>query len=163
MPEATITINDVPILGSITIDLTQHSINKVALSSIAGLFDGEGSISQSGGTELQLRISNSDMNLLTKAQETIGGTIQGGKMYQEGANVPIYSLVLAPARSKVAANLLLPFSYHIQKQKVLALLATFPELETGNKRATDIQIQSSIRHLNAVCLVNSPKKLHPHS
>lgn len=130
-------------------------------SYIAGLFDGEGNISQSGGTELQIRISNTDLGALQWCQSRIGGTVQ---RMTPGSNSPIksnkqaYSLVLSVGRARAVAAALLPYSKLEQKRKVLAVLAHFPRLETGWKKADDNQIQVIVDHLNSVSLINSPEK-----
>lgn len=125
---------------------------------IAGLFDGEGSVSQSGGAELQLRISNTDRGVLEWTQSVIGGSIQStAKVCNE--------LVLAVGRARAVASLLLPYSRLEQKRKVLAILAHFPRrLESQRYRPyTDVQVQEIVDHLNAVSMVNHPEKPPPHT
>jgi len=134
------------------------------LQYITGFFDADGNISQSGGTELQLRLGNADNQLLNRIRGRIGGSVQGGTLGPlSGAKKKVYSYVAPPGITRALSAALLPYSNHEQHRMCLAVAATFPRLETGRSKATDEQIQKIVNHLNAISLINSPDKEPPHS
>ncbi len=137
------------------------------LQYIAGFFDADGNISQSGNTELQLRLGNADRELLQRVENRLGGSIQGGYEPHTIGDIKgkkkIYQYVAPPGLTRALSAALLPYSIHKQHKMCLAVAATLPRLETGRAKATDKQIQSIVDHLNAVSLINSPDKEPPHS
>jgi len=129
---------------------------------VAGVFDGEGSISQSGGAELQMRITNTDLTVLQWIQSKIGGSIQSrGPGPLSLTAKDCFNLVVPSGRTRAISAVLLGYSRIPAKRQVLAVAAHFPRLSAT--AATDVQVQLIVDHLNSVSLINTPEKTPPHS
>lgn len=130
-------------MGALLTHLTIHETptckaeRSLSVEYLAGIIDGEGSISQSSGVEIQLRISNTNLGMLESIQDELGcGTIQQSGAPDKNAPVqptkPCYNLVFSRRNARVLCAICLPFLRIKQEQAEICV--SYVRYETGRSR-----------------------------
>ena len=119
---------------------------------IAAMIDGEGSICQSGNTEIQLRISNTNLEMLESLKSEVGsGSIQKAKRNIK-ATKDCYSLVFSRRIARLVCAVCLPY-FRVKKAQA-ELCISFGPYETGRGKLSDFEWERRARILSSISKFN---------
>lgn len=135
---------------------TCYARKELSAAYIAGMLDADGSIMQSGNTEIQMRISNTHLPMLESLKRDIGGgSIQKMTMKKTGpirATKRCYQLAIPRKLSRLLCVYVLPFLRIKREQAIIC--SQFTPAETGRTRLSRAEWVRRAKLLTALSKAN---------